>query len=99
MEQEEQELVDRMLKKFAQDDEDERQKEENRNKFRQCFMTEARQQRIERHTLLQQEREKENREQEVMKQREEQREHMIEEAKRLLLAKHASQLDGFLPKI
>lgn len=99
MEQEERELVDRMLKKFAQDDEDERQKEENRNKFRQCFMTEARQQRIERHTLLQQEREKENREQEVMKQREEQREHMIEEAKRLLLAKHASQLDGFLPKI
>ena len=91
--------MDRMLKKFAQDDEDERQKEENRNKFRQCFMTEARQQRIERHTLLQQEREKENREQEVMKQREEQREHMIEEAKRLLLAKHASQLDGFLPKI
>ena len=78
MEQEEQELVDRMLKKFAQDDEDERQKEENRNKFRQCFMTEARQQRIERHTLLQQEREKENREQEVMKQRKEQREHMIE---------------------
>lgn len=99
MEQEERELVNRMLEKFAQDEEDERLKEENRSRFKQCFMTEARQQRMERHTILQQEREKENREQEVLKKREEQKERIIMEAKRLLLAKHAAQLEGFLPKV
>ena len=37
-----------MLQKFAQDEEDERRKEENRRLFKQRFMAEATQQRLER---------------------------------------------------
>ncbi|KAL7547586.1 hypothetical protein ACHAWF_010874 [Thalassiosira exigua] len=99
MEQEEKELVNRMLQKFAQDEEDESQKEENRRLFKQRFMAEANQQRIERNILIQQEKEREIKEQEALRRREEQKERVIEEAKRLLLAKHAAQLKGFLPKV
>ncbi|KAL7538926.1 hypothetical protein ACHAXR_008879 [Thalassiosira sp. AJA248-18] len=95
MEQEEKDLVNRMLQKFARDEEDERRKEENRRQFKQRFMAEANQQRMERHVILQQEKERELKEQETLEKREKQKQWVIEEAKRLLLAKHAAQLKGF----
>jgi predicted Holliday junction resolvase-like endonuclease len=52
---------------------------------------------LERDAILQQEKVKETKEMEVQKKREEQRQRIIEEAKRLLLQKHATQLEGFLP--
>jgi hypothetical protein len=96
MEQEERELVKRMLLKFSQDEEEEKRNEENRRKFKQRFMVEASQQRMERDILLQQERERELNEEATQKKREERRQQIIEEAKRLLLQKHSSQLQGFL---
>ena len=97
MEQEERELVERMLQKFARDEEDETRKEENRRLFKQRYMVEAYQQRLERGAILQQEKERETKETEAQKKRAEQRQRVIEEAKRLLLQKHATQLEGFLP--
>lgn len=96
MEEEERELVQRMLHKFAQDEDDERRKEENRRLFKQRFMAEANQQRLDRDAMIQQERERELNEQAVQKKREEQKQQIIEQAKRLLLEKHSSQLQGFL---
>jgi hypothetical protein len=97
MEREERELVERMLQKFARDEEDERRQEENRRLFKQRYMAEASQQRLERGAILQQENEREAKEMDAQKKREEQRQRIIEEAKRLLLQKHATQLEGFLP--
>jgi len=96
MEQEERELVNRMLQKFAQDEDDERRKEDNRRLFKQRFMAEANQQRLDRDVMLQQEREREMNEQAAQKKREEQRQQIIDQAKKLLLEKHSSQLQGFL---
>lgn len=87
-----------MLQKFAQDEEDERRKEENRCLFKQRFMAEATQQRLERDKILQQEKEREVKEEEALRLREEHKQLIIDEAKRLLLSKHATQLQGFLPK-
>jgi hypothetical protein len=98
MEQEERELVERMLQKFARDEEDELRMEENRRLFKQRYMAEANQQRLERGAILHQEKEREAKETEAQKKRDEQRQRIIEEAKRLLLQKHATQLEGFLPK-
>ncbi|KAL3787823.1 hypothetical protein ACHAW5_003575 [Stephanodiscus triporus] len=97
MEREERELVERMLQKFARDEEDERRQEENRRLFKQRYMAEASQQRLERGAILQQEKERDAKEMDAQKKREEQRQRIIEEAKRLLLQKHATQLEGFLP--
>ena len=96
-EQEEKELVDRMLKKFAQDEEDELQRERNRHLFKQRFMAEANKQLLERSVIEQQEKEREAKEQEALKLREEQRQRVIAEAKRMLLLKHAAELEGFMP--
>lgn len=98
MEQEERELVERMLQKFARDEEDELRMEENRRLFKQRYMAEANQQRLERGAILHKEKERETKETEAQKKRDEQRQRIIEEAKRLLLQKHATQLEGFLPK-
>ncbi len=99
MEQEERELVKRMLVKFAQDEDDERRKEENRRLFKQRFMAEANQQRLDRDAMLQQEREREVDEQNAQKKRDEQKQQIIDQAKRLLLEKHSSQLRGFLRRV
>jgi hypothetical protein len=96
MELEEKELVERMLQKFAMDEEDEKKQEENRRLFKQRYMAEATQQRLERGAMLQQEKEREAKELEAFKKREEQRRRIIDEAKRVLLQKHANQLAGFL---
>ena len=96
-EQEEKELVDRMLKKFAQDEEDELQRERNRHLFKQRFMTEVNKQLLERSVIEQREKEREAKEQEALKLREEQRQRVIAEAKRMLLLKHAAELEGFMP--
>lgn len=88
MEQEEQELVRQMLHKFSQDEDVERRKEENRRLFKQRFMAEANKQRLDRDMILQQERERDMNEQAAQRKREEQKQQIIDHAKRLLLEKH-----------
>jgi putative cell wall-binding protein len=87
-----------MLKKFADDEADERRKEENRRAFKERFKTEAAEQRLERAKIAQKEREREVREMKTLREQDEYKYRVIEEAKRRLLQRHADQLRGFLPR-
>lgn len=95
---EEQEMVKSMLRKFAQDEEDELRVQENRRLFKQRFMAEANQQREEKEILHQQGKEMEAREELKAKERDEYRQRVLEAAKERLLAKHSDELQGFMPK-
>ena len=95
MEAEEKALVDKMLQKFARDEEEDRLKERNRELFKQRFASEASKQRLEKHELEAQERARELKEQEALRKREQHKNRVIEEAKRVLLEQHKAQLEGF----
>lgn len=97
MEREERELVDRMLKKFAEDADDERRKEENRRAFKERFMAEANQQRLDRRAMVHDEKQRVLKERDILKEQEEYKQRVINEARRKLLEQHAAQLRGFLP--
>jgi hypothetical protein len=98
MEREEKELVDKMLKKFAEDEEDERRKEENRRRFKERFKNEAAEQRNARAQIALAEKEREVKEINALRQQDEYKHRVIEEAKRRLLEQHADKLRGFLPR-
>eukprot|EP00804_Cyclotella_cryptica_P002527 CCRYP_018872-RA/>CCRYP_018872-RA protein AED:0.19 eAED:0.19 QI:0/0.5/0.33/1/1/1/3/15/614 len=98
MEREEKELVDKMLQKFAEDSEVERREEESRRAFKERFKAEAAEQRLERTRLVQIEKEREIKQQNSLREQEEYKQRVIDEARRKLLERHVDQLRGFLPR-
>jgi hypothetical protein len=98
MEQEEKGLVDIMLKKFADDEEDERRKEENRRAFKERFKADSQQQLFAQLAMKLEQQEREVKEQNALREKDEYKQRVIEEARRKLLELHADQLRGFLPR-
>lgn len=98
-EEEEEKLVQIMLDKFSADEEDERRRAEVRLESKQRFVHQIQGQMEERARMFQTEKERDIAERNASFQREEYRRHVIAEARKSLLAKHASQLKGFLPKV
>ena len=99
MEEEERRLVDVMLAKFAADEQDEKKRIELLRLEKEQFVQEAYHQRKERALMFQREKEKEIKERNCGAQQEEYRRRVVAEARRKLLAQHATQLKGFLPKV
>ena len=99
MEEEEQKLVQDMLKKFAQDEEMERRYLIQKMKAKDRFVELARKQREERAQLYLDEREREEAEHKASMAEEEFRSRIVAEARRRLLEQHAQQLKGFLPRM
>ena len=99
MEEEERMLVDKMLEKFAADEEDEKMRQKIAIDSKEIFVSEAKRQRDERARMFQQEKQREMQERNASVEQEEYRQRVIAEARRKLLAQHAVQLKGFLPKV
>ena len=99
MEEEEQKLVQDMLKKFAQDEEMERHLLMQKMEAKDRFVELAKKQREERARLYLDEREREEAEAKASMAEEEYRQRIIAEARRRLLEQHAKHLKGFLPKM
>uniref|UniRef100_A0A7S2KBW2 Meiosis-specific nuclear structural protein 1 n=1 Tax=Leptocylindrus danicus TaxID=163516 RepID=A0A7S2KBW2_9STRA len=97
-EEEEERLVQIMLEKFAADEEDERKRAETRFESKQRFVHQIRGQMEERARMFQMEKDRDIAERNASCQQEEYRRRVVAEARKRLLAKHASQLKGFLPK-
>ena len=99
LEEEERQMVKKMLDKFADDEEDERAKQIASLEAKKQFMEEARHQRQEKERMFKEERERQQEDLCKETEREEYKRKVIEEARKRLLEKHASQLKGFLPKV
>merc|ERR1712238_641262 len=97
-EEEEKELVSKMLEKFGLDDEDERIKQQHENIAKMKFVAEAKQQRDEKAQIFHQERQRECQKKHSIIEQDDFREKIIADARKQLLAQHANQIKGYLPK-
>lgn len=86
-----------MRKKFAEDDANERMKEEKKRQIKAQHITMIDVQRNERKEMYQQERDEELAQAEEAARREEYRKSVILEARKRLLQEHAQKLNGYLP--
>ena len=99
MEEEERELVQSMLSKFAVDEAAEMKKVKMNEETKHKFASEANKHRMQRAELIQNQKQKELQEgKEVLKQ-EEYRKFVIAEARKKLLLEHSTLLKGYLPKV
>lgn len=98
LEEEEKELVSKMLEKFGLDDEDERIKQRHVNIAKMKFVAEAKQQRDEKAQIFHQERQRECQKKHSIIEQDDFREKIIADARKQLLAQHANQIKGYLPK-
>ena len=96
IEREEKALADRMLEKFARDEKEELERELNRQRFQQRFATEAYKEKVAQEEARRLEKKREVEEERALLDQENGKRDLIEEAKRVLLAKHAAELEGFL---
>ena len=96
IELEEKELADRMLEKFAHDEREELEREVNRQRFQQQFASEAYKQKVAQEEARKLEKRREVEEERALLDQVDGNRDLIEEAKRVLLAKHAAELEGFL---
>ena len=99
MEEEEHRLVRQMLDKFERDEEDEKARQTTIFNAKRRFMTEAQNQRFERKHMFMQEKQNEYQERHAGVEQKEYRQRVIAEARKRLLATHAAQVQGFLPKV
>lgn len=95
---EEQKLIDLMLKKFAEDESNERKAEERREANRTRYKNEIEEQQQQRLQMYEKEKAAELEGVSVGKEEEEYRKAVVAEARRRLLEEHARRLHGFLPK-
>lgn len=93
-------MVEMMRRKFAEDDAKERDVELKRLQARERYMQLIEQQKSDRRSLYNQEREREIAEYEEQERREEYRKKVIQEARKRLIEEHAANLKGYLaPKV
>merc|ERR1719181_942688 len=95
---EEEKLVKMMLSKFAEDEQLERELEKARITEKATYVTRIQAQRDERLRMYEQEKASELADVAAVREAEEYKARVVAEARRRLLAEHASRLDGFLPK-
>ena len=97
--EEEMVLVKEMLDKFAADEEDEKRKKDTAEAAKYEYVTEAKKQREERELMYKQERQIERQEMLKNAKLDEFKKVVIAEARKLLLERHAKEVEGFLPKV
>merc|ERR1711968_345579 len=91
-------LIQKMLDKFADDERQERENAEKRIQAKKEYIAAIERQRRGKRQQYVAEMEREKQELLAMKQEEEFRKQVVEEARKRLLAEHAVKLRGFLPK-
>ncbi|GMH50493.1 hypothetical protein TrLO_g8180 [Triparma laevis f. longispina] len=98
MEAEETRLVNLMLQKFAQDEQNEKDKQQSRLNMKNTYIKNIKGQKEEREKLYNIEKDKELAERDYLGDMEDYRLRVVAEARKRLLAQHAAKLKGFLPK-
>lgn len=96
MEAKEEEIVKKMLEKFAADECNEMQKQLDAIRAKELYVEKAKRQRQEKEHILREERKKESEESSKASELETYKQAVIAQAHRRLLETHASQLQGFL---
>jgi len=99
MDVEEEELVKKMLEKFAADECEEMEKQLCAIKAKEQYVEEASLQRKEKENIFKQEKMREKMETQKAAEIDEYKQAVIAAARRALLEKHRSQLEGFLPEL
>ena len=99
MDAEEEVLVKKMLEKFASDEREEIEKQVSAIKAKEQYVEEAGRQRKEKENIFKQEKAREQMEVQKAVEIDEYKQAVIAAARRALLEKHRSQLEGFLPEL